>query len=90
MIIFTLTYTKPLEEVDKWLDAHCKFLKKHYQLGHFVASGPQIPRIGGVIICNTDRAKAEKIMQEDPFFSQAIAEYSITEFNATAIDKNNI
>jgi uncharacterized protein YciI len=50
MFIVTLTYVRPLEELDTLMDAHVTWLKKHYASGLFVASGRQVPRKGGVIL----------------------------------------
>ena len=51
MYIIILTYQKDLSEVEKHLEAHRTYLDKHYASGHFVASGAQVPRKGGVILC---------------------------------------
>ena len=50
MFIAILTYKKPLEEVDRFLQAHREYLAEHYAAGDFIASGPQTPRIGGIIM----------------------------------------
>ena len=50
MFIAILTYKKPLSEVDRFLAAHRKYLANHYADGDFIASGPQNPRVGGVIM----------------------------------------
>ncbi len=50
MFIAILTYIKPLEEVDSFLQAHRDYLSEHYSAGDFIASGPQNPRVGGVIM----------------------------------------
>lgn len=46
MFIAILTYKKPLEEVDRFLQAHRDYLAEHYAAGDFIASGPQTPRVG--------------------------------------------
>lgn len=53
MFIVTLTYTRPLAEVDALMDPHMVWLKKHYESGLFVASGRQVPRTGGVIFARS-------------------------------------
>ena len=50
MFIAILTYKKPLGEVDRYLAAHREYLARHYAAGDFIASGPQTPRVGGVIM----------------------------------------
>ena len=84
MFIAILTYKKPLSEVDRFLAAHREFLAKHYAEGDFIASGPQAPRIGGVIMMKaSDRASVEAIIAQDPFNINGIADYQIVEFTPT-------
>lgn len=79
MFVLILTYKAPMEKVLELLEAHCSFLDKYYAQGKFVASGPQIPRTGGVILCQAvDRAEVEDIIKEDPF--QMVADYQVIEF----------
>lgn len=84
MFIAILTYKKPLEEVDRFLQAHREYLAKHYAAGDFIASGPQTPRVGGVIMMKaTDRAVVDSIIAQDPFNINGIADYQIVEFTPT-------
>lgn len=54
MFIFSLSYLKPISQVEKHLQAHIDYLECYYQSGHFIASGRKIPRTGGVIICRAE------------------------------------
>lgn len=84
LFIVSLTYRLPIAEVEKHLAEHRKFLKKHYQQGLFFASGPKIPREGGIIIASVpDRASLDEILSQDPFFVHKVADYSVTEFVPT-------
>lgn len=84
MFIAILTYKKPLSEVDRFLAAHREYLAKHYAAGDFIASGPQTPRIGGVIMMKADsREVVDAIIAEDPFHINGIASYQIVEFTPT-------
>ncbi|WP_289753759.1 YciI family protein, partial [uncultured Duncaniella sp.] len=84
MFIAILTYKKPIEEVDRFLQAHREYLSKHYASGDFIASGPQTPRIGGVIMIKSDnRALVDSIIAQDPFNINGIADYRIVEFTPT-------
>lgn len=81
MFIAILTYKKPLSEVDLFLAAHREYLAKHYAAGDFIASGPQTPRVGGVIMMKaTDHAAVDAIIAQDPFNINDIADYQIVEF----------
>lgn len=82
MFIVMLTYTKPLEIIDKFLVEHREFLGEGYKKNYFVASGPMNPRTGGVIISQLkDRAQLESIMKNDPFNVHEVADYKIIEFD---------
>ena len=84
MFIAILTYKKPIEEVDRFLQAHRDYLAEHYAAGNFIASGPQRPRIGGVIMMKANnRAEVDAIIAQDPFNINGIADYQIVEFTPT-------
>ena len=84
MFIAILTYKKPLEEVDRYLQAHREYLAEHYASGDFIASGPQTPRIGGVIMMKgKNRTAVDAIIAQDPFKINGIADYQIVEFTST-------
>ncbi|TFD96458.1 GTP cyclohydrolase [Dysgonomonas capnocytophagoides] len=81
MFIFTLTYKKPLSEVEKYLEEHCVYLDLNYKAGNFIVSGRREPRTGGVIICKAEtKDEALDIMKADPFYINEIAEYDVIEF----------
>lgn len=84
MFIAILTYKKPLEEVDRFLQAHREYLAEHYAAGDFIASGPQTPRIGGIIMMKAEsRETVSAIIAQDPFHINGIADYQIVEFTPT-------
>lgn len=91
MFIAILTYKKPLSEVDRFLAAHREYLAEHYAAGDFIASGPQTPRVGGVIMIKAnDRAAVETIIAKDPFNINSIADYQIVEFTPTMFLDENV
>ena len=91
MFIAILTYKKPLEEVDHFLQAHRDYLAEHYAAGDFIASGPQTPRIGGVIMIKADNREAVvSIIVQDPFNINGIADYQIVEFTPTMFLNDNL
>lgn len=84
MFIAILSYKKLLSEVDRFLAAHREYLAKHYSAGDFIASGPQTPRVGGVIMMKADSREAvDAIIAEDPFHINGIADYQVVEFTPT-------
>ena len=91
MFIAILTYKKPWEEVDCYLQAHRDYLAEHYAAGDLIMSGPRTPRVGGVIMINADnRSAADAIIAQDPFKVNGIAEYQIVEFTPTMFSTDNL
>ena len=89
MYIVSLNYIKEVSEVEKYLEEHVKFWEKYYEMGKFICSGRKNPRMGGVILLNAESlSEVEKIILEDPFNINEIAEYEITEFFPTKYNKN--
>ncbi|ACB95034.1 YciI family protein [Beijerinckia indica] len=81
MFVVLLHYTKPLAEVDRFVGEHREFLERYYASGHFLLSGRQEPRTGGVILAKgPTKAEIEHIIRLDPFYKEQIAEYQIVEF----------
>jgi uncharacterized protein YciI len=81
MFIVSLTYRKPLADVDRFIEKHRDFLARHYASGVFLLSGRKEPRTGGVILADClTRADLERILGEDPFWKHEIAHFEITEF----------
>ncbi len=84
MFVLVLTYTKPLEEVDALMRDHMAWLNAGYRDGHFVVSGRQIPRTGGVILARgDDREEIEAIAAADPFVAGGVATAEIIQFRAS-------
>ena len=81
MFIVELTYKTSIAEVNKYLKAHREFLDYYYKQGLFLASGPQKPRVGGILIALTaDKKHLEAILKQDPYCLADIADYRLIEF----------
>jgi uncharacterized protein YciI len=84
MYVVLLNYTAPLEEIDQAIPAHIEWLTRQYDEGHFLASGRQNPRTGGVIVARAmERGKLDEILAGDPFALKELAEYEVVEFLPT-------
>lgn len=84
MFVVSLTYKKPIEEVEPHLAAHICYLDECYAKGVFIASGRKVPRTGGVILAKAEsRAALEAILQQDPFYFEDVAEFEVIEFVPT-------
>lgn len=80
MVIIELTYKKSVDVVEQYLQKHRDFLATYYEANIFIASGPKVPRNGGVILAKTSKDEALKLIGHDPFYEHGIAEYKIIEF----------
>jgi uncharacterized protein YciI len=81
MFIISLNYIVPLEKLDQHMNEHVKFLQKYYKKNVFIASGRKVPRTGGIILAlASSKEEVDEIMNEDPFFTLKLAEYTVTEF----------
>lgn len=84
MFLLLSRYLKPTEEVDRFIPEHRAFLDRYYDSGLFIVSGPQEPRVGGVIVTvDAPREAIDAALAEDPFVRERISEYEIIEFTAT-------
>ncbi len=91
MFIAILTYKKPLGEVDKYLQAHRAYLAENYAAGNFIASGPQTPSVGGVIMMKGESREAvDALIKQDPFHINGIADYQVVEFTPTMFCDNSL
>jgi uncharacterized protein YciI len=81
MFIVQLNYKVAVSEVEKYLQAHREYLDYYYKQDLILASGPMIPRVGGIIIFMTkDKDYLESILQKDPYYLAEISDYSLIEF----------
>ena len=91
MFIAILTYKKPIEDVDRFLQANRNYLAEHYAAGDFITSGPQTPRVGGVIMIRAESREAvDSIIAQDPFNINGIADYQIVEFTPTMFAESSL
>lgn len=75
-----------MEEGDRYRQAHRDYLADHYAAGDFIMSGPQMPRVGGVIVMRAENRSAEEsFIAQDLFNTNGIADYKIVEFTPTML-----
>jgi len=81
MFVVNLNYIVPLEQLDKHMTDHVKYLRKYYKKNVFIASGRKVPRTGGIILAlSKTREELDEILREDPFYIHQLAEFDVTEF----------
>ncbi|MFA3843611.1 YciI family protein [Streptomyces aureus] len=81
MFVVILNYTAPLEEIDRHLEAHNAWLEENFAAGHFLASGRQDPRTGGLILARgSDREELVRILALDPFGQNKVATHTVIDW----------
>jgi uncharacterized protein YciI len=76
-----IEYTVPLDQVEPHMTGHLAFVDEGYARGFFLASGPKVPRTGGVILATApERAMLEAFLARDPFVTEGLITLNITEF----------
>ena len=84
LFVVILKYIAPLEKIEACRPEHLEFLDAQYAQGTFIASGPQIPRTGGIILARgTCRETLTNLLKKDPFATQDLATYEIFETSPT-------
>lgn len=81
MILVSLHYIVPLNQIDAYLEPHRALLNDLAARGVIICSGPKNPRTGGIILMNVDSINAaQQILSADPFMQQNLVTYDYTEF----------
>lgn len=84
LYLILVHYVRPLDEVDRHMDAHLRFLRAHYDAGDFLLSGRREPRTGGVILARAESSDAvERWLAEDPFHQAGVAAYDVIGWTPT-------
>ncbi|BDA78696.1 hypothetical protein LPTSP3_g16260 [Leptospira kobayashii] len=79
--VVLLRYLVPLETVEKFVTVHREYLSTGYSKKLLLATGPQNPRSGGVLLARaTTREEVQKFCDQDPFCIEGVAEYQIIEW----------
>ena len=85
MIVCISNFTRELGDGDEsLLSEHYAFMDEQYRHGALVASGPRMPRTGGVIVARgVDVTQVERLLSEEPLARAGIAAYEVIPFTAT-------
>lgn len=80
--IVDIIFIAPFEQIEPIVPEHRNFLQTGYDKGLLLASGPKVPRSGGIVIA---RAESRQVIKDyfanDPYRTNNVAEYTFTEFN---------
>lgn len=79
--IIKMDYTVPIDVIDEHLHTHRSFLDEGYKKELLLASGPQNPREGGILIGKAGSLEEMKeFFTRDPFNQKNLATYTFIEF----------
>lgn len=80
--VVEILFSVPFEKVEPVVPAHREFLQGGYDSGLLLMSGPQNPRIGGVLIARAESLEAvQAFVDKDPYKLNGVATYRFIEFN---------
>ncbi|MBA3849215.1 MAG: hypothetical protein C0502_04370 [Opitutus sp.] len=80
--VVEITFTAEFARVEPVVPDHRTFLQTGYDRGWLLMSGPQNPRVGGIVIARApSRAALEAFFRDDPYAQAGVATYRFTEFN---------
>src|SRR5262249_9779113 len=86
VFILELSYIAPLDQADPLRDEHMACIAEQTEAGRFPASGPKVPRTGGVILAKTmPRDALDDVIASDPFTREGVAAYDVMEFAAMTV-----
>ncbi|MBI3216352.1 MAG: GTP cyclohydrolase [Mycobacterium sp.] len=81
--VLTLTYTAPLDVVDKTRPEHVAWIEREIEAGRLLLAGRQESLQGGVLITGDISVEdAEELMAVDPYQLAGLVSYSRVGFNA--------
>ena len=79
----SISYTAPLEDVERLRTPHLEWLRRGYEAGHFIGWGRRNPLTGGIVLARGDRSEIEKLAQTDPFVAGKVATAEVIEWTPT-------
>ncbi|WP_190012825.1 YciI family protein [Streptomyces lucensis] len=81
MFLVTVTYTAPLDEVDRWRPAHGDWLNDLMSRRLLLVAGRQVPLAGGVYLVPPMPAEElGRLLATDPYLRSGVAAHSVVEF----------
>lgn len=79
--VIEITNKIPFEEMHDAIIEHRAYLKTCYDKGFLLMSGPQSPRIGGIIIARAESIDdIQDFINHDPYHILNVADHRCTEF----------
>lgn len=81
LFVIVVKYKVPLDEVKAVFEPHREFIKKYAEAGIIITAGALTTDDGGLAIAkNVTKEELTKIMEEDPYWIEGVADFEIFEF----------
>lgn len=81
IFLVSLQYTKPITEIEAATPDHRAYLRTLLESRQLLASGPYLPRTGGLLVMKArNRDEVEELIAQDPFKLRKLAIYEIREW----------
>jgi len=79
--VIEITYTAPMEKIMEVVTDHRAFLRGAMEGGTLLFSGPQSPRVGGMLVARAEsREEIEQLFAGDPYNLAGLTSYRFVEF----------
>jgi len=79
--VVEIIYSRPFEEVSAVVPDHRAYLQTGYRRGLLLMSGPQSPRVGGILIARAETVEdIRSFCDDDPYAKAGMATHRIVEF----------
>jgi uncharacterized protein YciI len=83
-----ITYLFPIEIVAETTPEHRAFLQIGYDAGKLLLSGPQVPKVGGIVLARAESLEEiQQFFRDDPYVKKGLANYRFVEFNPVMFQK---
>jgi len=87
MYILNVSYIEQPANVEPVVAPHTAWVKKHFAEGLFLFAGPKKSGLGGVILAKSiERPELDRIIAEDPYVTERVAEYQVLDFDCKAAE----
>ena len=80
--IVEITYLVAAEQLAEIVTEHRAFLQTGYDAGRLLFSGPQTPRVGGIVVARAESLEEiQQFFKDDPYQKKGVASYRFIEFS---------
>ena len=80
----------PAGQGDELFKKHVEWFTRHFEAGNFILVGPYTDqKMAGIMISPAESKEAvEKVLQEDVYYADGLADYEVRSFTAGKIAEN--